>query len=33
MEVCCYGFVKKFDLFLVNIVVGFIGFEYLYDFK
>lgn len=33
MEVCCYGLVKKFDLYIVNIVVGFIGLEYFYDLK
>lgn len=31
MEARCYGFAKKFDPFLVNTVVGFIGPEYLYD--
>lgn len=33
MEARCYGFAKKFDPFLVNTVVGFIGPEYLYDAK
>ncbi|EMV4571949.1 ethanolamine ammonia-lyase subunit EutB [Listeria monocytogenes] len=33
MEARCYGFAKKFDPFLVNTVVGFIGPEYLYDYK
>ncbi|ENI8651015.1 ethanolamine ammonia-lyase subunit EutB [Listeria monocytogenes] len=33
MEARCYGFAKKFDPFLVNTVVGFIGSEYLYDSK
>lgn len=33
MEARCYGFAKKFDPFLVNTVVGFIGPEYLYDNK
>ncbi|HDU1181407.1 TPA: ethanolamine ammonia-lyase subunit EutB, partial [Listeria monocytogenes] len=33
MEARCYGFAKKFDPFLVNTVVGFIGPEYLYDSK
>lgn len=33
MEARCYGFAKKFDSFLVNTVVGFIGPEYLYDSK
>ena len=31
MEARCYGFAKRFDPFLVNTVVGFIGPEYLYD--
>lgn len=31
MEARCYGFAKKFEPFLVNTVVGFIGPEYLYD--
>ncbi|MFD3446733.1 ethanolamine ammonia-lyase subunit EutB [Microbacteriaceae bacterium 4G12] len=31
MEARCYGFAKKFQPFLVNTVVGFIGPEYLYD--
>lgn len=31
MEARCYGFAKKFDPFMVNTVVGFIGPEYLYD--
>lgn len=30
---CVYVVVCKFELFFVNIVVGFIGFEYLYDGK
>ncbi len=33
MEARCYGFAKRFDPFLVNTVVGFIGPEYLYDGK
>lgn len=33
MEARCYGFAKKFDPFIVNTVVGFIGPEYLYDSK
>ncbi|SFA99174.1 ethanolamine ammonia-lyase subunit EutB [Clostridium frigidicarnis] len=33
MEARCYGFAKKFEPFLVNTVVGFIGPEYLYDSK
>lgn len=33
MEARCYGFAKKFDPFMVNTVVGFIGPEYLYDSK
>lgn len=33
MEARCYGFAKKFNPFLVNTVVGFIGPEYLYDSK
>lgn len=33
MEARCYGFGKKFNPFLVNTVVGFIGPEYLYDSK
>jgi len=33
MEARCYGFAKKYDPFLVNTVVGFIGPEYLYDAK
>ncbi len=31
MEARCYGFAKRFDPFIVNTVVGFIGPEYLYD--
>ena len=31
MEARCYGFAKRFNPFLVNTVVGFIGPEYLYD--
>lgn len=33
MEARCYGFAKKFDPFMVNTVVGFIGPEYLYNSK
>lgn len=33
MEARCYGFAKKFDPYIVNTVVGFIGPEYLYDAK
>ncbi|MGT2948062.1 ethanolamine ammonia-lyase subunit EutB [Streptococcus devriesei] len=33
MEARCYGFAKRYDPFLVNTVVGFIGPEYLYDAK
>ncbi|RJG20760.1 ethanolamine ammonia-lyase subunit EutB [Paenibacillus thiaminolyticus] len=33
MEARCYGFAKRFNPFLVNTVVGFIGPEYLYDAK
>ena len=33
MEARCYGFAKKFNPFLVNTVVGFIGPEFLYDAK
>ncbi|MFV0503946.1 MAG: ethanolamine ammonia-lyase subunit EutB [Lachnospirales bacterium] len=33
MEARCYGLAKKFNPFLVNTVVGFIGPEYLYDSK
>ena len=33
MEARCYGFAKKYEPFLVNTVVGFIGPEYLYDAK
>lgn len=33
MEARCYGLAKKFDPFLLNTVVGFIGPEYLYDSK
>lgn len=33
MESRCYGFAKKFDPFIVNTVVGFIGPEYLYNSK
>ncbi len=33
LEARCYGFAKKFNPFLVNTVVGFIGPEYLYDNK
>jgi ethanolamine ammonia-lyase large subunit len=31
MEARCYGFAKKYQPFIVNTVVGFIGPEYLYD--
>lgn len=31
MEVCNYGLVCYYDLFIVNIVVGFIGLEYFYN--
>ncbi|OFI49911.1 ethanolamine ammonia-lyase [Floricoccus tropicus] len=31
MEARCYGFAKRFDPFMVNTVVGFIGPEFLYD--
>lgn len=33
LEARCYGFAKRFQPFLVNTVVGFIGPEYLYDNK
>lgn len=33
MEARCYGFAKKFNPFMVNTVVGFIGPEFLYDSK
>lgn len=33
MEARCYGFAKRYDPFMVNTVVGFIGPEYLYDSK
>lgn len=33
MEARCYGFAKKYNPFLVNTVVGFIGPEYLYNAK
>ncbi|MCM1991230.1 ethanolamine ammonia-lyase subunit EutB [Oceanirhabdus seepicola] len=33
MEARCYGFAKRFQPFIVNTVVGFIGPEYLYDSK
>ncbi|UNK20761.1 ethanolamine ammonia-lyase subunit EutB [Paenibacillus sp. N3/727] len=33
MEARCYGFAKKYNPFLVNTVVGFIGPEFLYDAK
>ncbi|MGD8189834.1 ethanolamine ammonia-lyase subunit EutB [Brevibacillus ginsengisoli] len=33
MEARCYGFAKRFQPFLVNTVVGFIGPEFLYDSK
>ncbi len=31
MEARCYGFARKYNPFIVNTVVGFIGPEYLYD--
>ncbi len=33
MEARCYGFAKRYQPFLVNTVVGFIGPEYLYNYK
>lgn len=33
MEARCYGFARKYEPYLVNTVVGFIGPEYLYDSK
>ncbi|SMF86640.1 Ethanolamine ammonia-lyase heavy chain [Paenibacillus uliginis N3/975] len=33
MEARCYGFAKRYNPFLVNTVVGFIGPEFLYDAK
>ena len=33
MEARCYGFAKRYQPFIVNTVVGFIGPEYLYDSK
>jgi len=33
MEARCYGFAKRFQPFLVNTVVGFIGPEYLFNGK
>ncbi len=33
MEARCYGFAKRYQPFLVNTVVGFIGQEYLYNSK
>ncbi|WP_130805639.1 ethanolamine ammonia-lyase subunit EutB [Senegalia massiliensis] len=33
LEARCYGLAKKYDPFIVNTVVGFIGPEYLYDSK
>src|SRR5690625_5042682 len=33
LEARCYGFAKKYNPYLVNTVVGFIGPEYLYDSK
>ncbi len=33
MEARCYGFAKRYEPFLVNTVVGFIGPEYLYNAK
>ncbi len=31
MESRCYGFAKRYDPFLVDIVLGFLGPEYIYD--
>jgi ethanolamine ammonia-lyase large subunit len=33
MEARCYGFARRYEPFMVNTVVGFIGPEYLYDSK
>lgn len=33
LEARCYGFARRYNAFLVNTVVGFIGPEYLYDSK
>ena len=33
MEARCYGYAKKYNPYLVNTVVGFIGPEYLYNSK
>lgn len=33
LEARCYGFAKRYNPFLLNTVVGFIGPEYLYDSK
>lgn len=33
LEARCYGFAKRYNPFMVNTVVGFIGPEYLYDSK
>ena len=33
MEARCYGFARRYDPFVVNTVVGFIGPEYLYNSK
>ncbi|NBD25126.1 ethanolamine ammonia-lyase subunit EutB [Paenibacillus glycinis] len=33
LEARCYGLARRFDPFIVNTVVGFIGPEYLYDSK
>lgn len=33
LEARCYGFARRYNSFLVNTVVGFIGPEYLYDSK
>lgn len=33
LEARCYGFAKRYNPYLVNTVVGFIGPEYLYDAK
>lgn len=33
MEARCYGFAKRYQPYIVNTVVGFIGPEYLYDSK
>lgn len=33
LEARCYGFAKRYQPFIVNTVVGFIGPEYLYDSK